>query len=63
MSYKLVLKKVLSFPFRLMALILGMAMMLNVFLSAMIHGKSIDDFCDKVDLIMDKLDELKAKKS
>ena len=62
MKVKKVFKKIASFPFKLMALLFGMAMMVNIFLSAMVHGKSIEDFCDKVNLIMDKLDELKVDK-
>ncbi len=58
---KLSIKKVLAFPFKLLATILGIAMMICIFIAAMINNPSIDEFARKVDLIMDKLESLYKK--
>ncbi len=58
---KLSIKKFLAFPFKLLATICGIAMMICCFITAMINGLSIDEFIKKVDLIMDKLESLYKK--
>lgn len=52
------IKKIFTLPFKVLAIAFGVFMMVCVFLVAMINGKSAKFFCDKVDMIMDKLDEL-----
>ncbi len=59
---KLSIKKLLAFPFKLLASILGIAMMICCFITAMINGVSIDEFIKKVDLVMDNLESLYKKK-
>lgn len=52
------IKKILTLPFKVLAIAFGVLMMVCVFFVAMINGKSVKFFCDKMDMIMDKLDEL-----
>lgn len=58
---KLSIKKFLAFPFKLLATILGIAMMICIFIAAMINNPSINELTRKVDLIMDKLESLYKK--
>ena len=52
------IKKIFTLPFKFLAIFFGVLMMVSVFFVAMTNGKSIKFFCDKMDMIMDKLEEL-----
>ncbi len=49
---KLSIKKFLAFPFKLLATIFGVAMMICIFIAAIASRVPIDEFCKKLDLII-----------
>lgn len=57
------LRKALSAPFRFIALILGMVMMLLVIISALINGKKVDKIFDDIERLSDAMDAVVVNKA
>lgn len=59
---KITIKKALAFPFKILATAFGVATMIFAFIVAMINGLSFNEFCEKIDSIINSLESLNKQR-